>query len=400
MLKSLTVQHFRSLTNVKLALHPVTVIVGPNGSGKSNIIDSLRFLRDAIESGIEHAIDERGGASIVRQFSITRPYKLQFDLEVYKTFDGGRIERDSYHLRFSCRDSGVVVESESIDWHEYDHFFLDEDDSNSYHEELVHHKATRDESGNVYLNGKAENIRVGTDSIVLGQNYFHQFYGQIGSPLASFLRKMRFASVYPNIMREPARLETDRVLREDCSNWGSIIKHMRKNKKRSDSLIKIIDLMGVVLPGLKNIVVRNVGGYVVPQFLVEDRPGIKGHHLDPTQLSDGTLRIFGLLLHLYQVPAPTVLSLEEPEQTIHPGLLSVLVDAIREVSDKTQIVLTTHSPNVLDFFDTESIRVTRFRDGESNLYNMKNSQKKSIQQGLMTVAEIMSLDGIQPENGD
>ena len=72
--------------------------------------------------------------------------------------------------------------------------------------------------------------------------------------------------------------------------------------------------MACVIPGFRDIKVRAIGNYLVPHFIFEE--GGKSVEFDPLQLSDGTLRIFGLLLAIYKLPAPTRLVIEEPEHTV------------------------------------------------------------------------------------
>jgi len=172
---------------------------------------------------------------------------------------------------------------------------------------------------------------------------------------------------------------------------------MRKTRIGKDSLERVLELLRVALPELKQISVKNVGGYVIPQFLISSPTRDKNHYLDPIQVSDGTLRLLGILLHLYQSPRPRLLALEEPEQTIHPGLLGVLVDAISEVSQTTQVIISTHSPYVLDLFPADGIRVVYKEDEVSNVSRVKDSQLDAVKQGLMSVSEIMALDGLKPE---
>ncbi|MEK7711546.1 MAG: AAA family ATPase, partial [Pseudomonadota bacterium] len=160
---------------------------------------------------------------------------------------------------------------------------------------------------------------------------------------------------------------------------------------------RIMEFMRQIMPSLDHVSIKQVSGYVVPQFLVKDSPKEKSHFFDPVQLSDGTLRMFGMLLALYQIPPPRFLAMEEPEQTIHPGVLELLVEAFREVSKRTQLLLTTHSPYMLDNFDPAEIRVVSMEGGETRLSTIRKSQVATVKQGLMSISEIMALDGLRPE---
>ena len=121
----------------------------------------------------------------------------------------------------------------------------------------------------------------------------------------------------------------------------------------------------------------------------------KAHFLDPLQLSDGTLRLVGLFLALYQEPRPKLLALEEPELTVHPGVLKLLSEAIREVSSETQLIITTHSPQFLDHFDVSEIRVVEIINGITHVGKIREQQVQMVRQNLMSTSEIMSLDGLQ-----
>lgn len=115
------------------------------------------------------------------------------------------------------------------------------------------------------------------------------------------------------------------------------------------------------------------------------------------QLSDGTLRIYGILLSLYQTPAPPLLVIEEPEQTVHPAVLGMLAEAFKEVSAETQIVITTHSPQLVEHFSPEHIRVTTMHDGLTKISEIKKSQKEAVLKGLISLGEFMAAEGLQPE---
>ena len=65
-------------------------------------------------------------------------------------------------------------------------------------------------------------------------------------------------------------------------------------------------------------------------------------------MSDGTLRALGLLTAVYQSSAPSLIAIEEPEATIHPGALGAILDILRAATQKMQVVVTTHSPELLD----------------------------------------------------
>jgi predicted ATPase len=387
MLKSLRVRHFKSLGDVAVELSPVTLLVGPNGTGKSNIVDALRFLRDALVHGLDYAITDRGGITVLRQHSQGRPFTVGIGVELKYTFEDGQPYAGTYDLRIASTKGDYRVEEEIGEWTQ-EAWYTDDLGNASLRSKNI--KLERSRDGEVLVNGNAQEREMPADRLaldtVLGDGFF-----RFSNPVLSTLSALRFLSIYPNTLRKPSRPDSDKQLREDCRNWASVIKAMRGRRAGEQGMHRIVELMRTVIPGLKNVRVQGVGGYLVPQFLVEDRPGAKPHYYDPIQLSDGTLRLLAMLLVLYQAPRPTFLALEEPEQTIHPGLLGVLADAFREVCSGTQLLITTHSPHLIDYFHSNEIRVVTLEDGETQVSPVRASQVQTVKGGLM------ALDGLKPE---
>ena len=77
-----------------------------------------------------------------------------------------------------------------------------------------------------------------------------------------------------------------------------------------------------------------IGGFLAPVFEVQEGENAQ-HEFNVSQISDGTLRMLGLLTALYHPNRPQVIALEEPEQTVNPGVLLILADAIKTVVSKS-----------------------------------------------------------------
>lgn len=397
MLKSLRVQHFKSLTDVYLEFSPITILVGQNGSGKSNVVDALRFVRDSLRHGLEHAISERSGMDVLRQYSPTRPYALSMELRFEYMIEEKGLYPATYSFKVVGSGSNYRVESEEATW--FDELYVNDEKSGDWQRtEIQPINYLRDKAGKVFINSQESKQpdlpvdQLGIKSFLRhGDLYFSR------NAIAEELMEMRFASIYPNILRDPSRPDTDRLLKENCANWASVLKAMRQRKAGEQMMNKVIELMRQVMPGLEQVTVKLIGGYLVPQFLVKEAGASKAHFFDPVQLSDGTLRMFAIFLSLYQIPAPGFFALEEPELTIHPGLIGLLADAFKEVSQNTQLLITTHSPYLLDHFSPEVIRVVSMSNGQTEVSGIRRSQLEAVKEKLMTMSEVMALDGLRPE---
>lgn len=397
---SFNVQHYKSLRNVTLDLRSSPILlVGENASGKSNIIDALRFIRDALKDSLDHAISVRGGIDALRQYAPTRPYKIAFRFNFEHELVGGESTEAFYELKVSSTGSGnYVVDHEEAEWYEQNHEWqFDEDideEPRISSSQIVRYHLVRSKSGKVIFNNNDTEFHYPVDELALSARWA---WSEGAHEIHACLITLRFSSLYPNILRNPSRPETDRFLKEDGENWASVLKSMRKTERGKRGLARILEMMRQVMPSLVDVQVKGIGGYLVPQFLVKDTPSGKAHFFDPIQLSDGTLRAFGILLALYHAPRISFLAIEEPEQTVNPGVLGVLADAFKEISEQTQLIVTSHSPNLVDYFPPESIRVVAMRRGETICSAIKDSQVESVKRRLMSLRELMMLDGLQPD---
>jgi predicted ATPase len=385
-LKSAHIRHYKSLDNALIEFsNPITVLVGPNAVGKSNVVDCLRFVRDAVSTDLEHAVSTRGGIGRVRQYSKTKPFKVSVKLEFVQDFPGLPDRSASYEF---------AIESQTAS-----NYTVDTERSSFYApigsgETPAKREFIRDRSGRVRPDDSETSYRVSSDQLALGQ--LRGLQRPAAWPLERFIRDWRYAEIYPNRLREPSSPDKDKVLSEDGTNWASVIKTLRRSVRGKDALDRIFEAMKIVIPSFQDVAVSTVGSYLVPRFRFST--GAKDKvDFDPVQLSDGTLRIFGILLALYQTPSPRLLVIEEPEQAVHPGVLGVLADAFREAAERTQIIVTTHSPHFIDHFEPEQVRVVTLEDGLTKVSKVKKTQLEAVKLRLMSMQDFMLAEGLLPE---
>lgn len=333
-LTKVSIRHFKSLSEVDVQLHPqVTVLVGPNAVGKSNFVDALRFMRDVTKTGLDEAISRRDGLSRIL------PHHAKPETSV------------------ELRAHMASAEStHSPDWNYF---------------------------------------QITTPAPSREQVVTHTDY-ELTDELLPSIRKWKFSVLNVQNLRTLSTEDTDEPLREDGFNWASVIRTAKRSAKGRRMLERITEMMQYVLPDFQSVSVISAGSYLVPQFKFgKDKSNTRT--FDPVQLSDGTLRIFGILLSLYQSPAPTLIVIEEPELSVHPSVLAMLAEAFKEVSEITQIIVTSHSPQLIDHFAPENIRIVTMTDGLTHIGPIKRAQQEAVQEGLMGLGEFMAAEGLQPE---
>ena len=385
-LKTVRIQHYKSLNDVTVHLHPgVTVIVGPNGVGKSNFVDVFRFLHDAVASNLDDAIRKREGIVRLLQYYKTRPSDIYLNF----TFKDDR-EEFEYYLRLGGKGNG--------DW-----YIVRESLSPLETAEPI-------EYGMRYVRESSEKLIVDQDEIegfpehrlALGmllrqiqdpqpeKNDFRLRSIPLGFRIIREVSHWSHCTIYPNILKKPANPDRSRLaLEESGENWATVIK-----SAKPAVMERIYEAMQAVLPDFQRVEVETVGSYLIPRFFFAS--GEETIAFDPIQLSDGTLRLFGILLAAYQQPRPRLLVIEEPEQTIYPGALAVLADVFSEISETTQVIITTHSPHLISHFTPDQIRVAYLQNGLTQIANIHPHQMEAIHEGLMSLGEFMATEGLQP----
>ena len=126
----------------------------------------------------------------------------------------------------------------------------------------------------------------------------------------------------------------------------------------------------------------------------------------PLNMSDGTLRAFGALVAVNQLAEGNVpvslVGIEEPETALHPAAAGALMDALHEAAVHTQIILTTHSPDLLDRLDleTDRILVVESQNGETRIGPIDNASRKAIKEHLYSPGELLRMDHLEVDWND
>ena len=398
-LKSLKVQHYKSLDDVSVDFAPdVTVVVGPNGVGKSNFVDVLRFLRDAVTDDLEHAITKREGMGRLLQSYRSKPYKIEFDC----LFDSGDVgvapfvQRGHYLVRL--KPLGRNSFSIEREYGDATSSFLNARDRTERFTRNGRGQIERhlEDSFNLPKIQKTS-LNVAQDALCLGEKMDGGIL-TIGLEIADHISGWNFCTIYPNTLKKPALPDRDTQLMESGDNWASVIKALKRSPKGREALERIYDAMRAVLPTFEEVSIQTVGSYLVPlfKFRVEGESALAS--FDPVQLSDGTLRLFGILLAAYQLPRPKLLVIEEPEQTIYPGALAVLADVFKEIGKSTQVLITTHSPHLVQFFAPSQIRVAVMHNGMTQIRPIHPHQMEAVNEGLLSLEEFMTTEGLRPDD--
>ena len=217
-------------------------------------------------------------------------------------------------------------------------------------------------------------------------------------PVYEAFSQMGFYSLNPDKLRDLQAPDPGDLLIRDGSNLASVLGQLSPSAKE-----RIEEYLAAVVPSVRGVEVKEIG----PKETLEFRQGVAGARYPwrflANNMSDGTLRVLGILVALFQVnhdPTKRVplIGIEEPEIALHPAAAGVLLDGLREAAEKTQILITSHSPDLLDDkdLDVESILAVEARNGNTAIGHVDEVGRSAVRDRLFTTGDLLRLNQLQP----
>lgn len=370
------IRNYKSIAQAFVCLEPLTVLVGPNGAGKSNFVDALSFVRDCLSESIELAFKNRGGIGAVRRRSGGHPTHIGLRLELQ--LDGGTSADYTFEIAATPKERFSVARERC----EVGRFMADRHDFEVKNGEFLR---------------KIPGIRpkVSADRLAL----FAASATEEFRPVYDFLTSMRFYSVVPGRLRELQDPDPGDYLKRDGSNAAAVLKRLREDG--SERYERVCRLLSKVVEGVERVEYQAMGQKGALRFRQD--VGLKHPWtFDALNMSDGTLRVLGLLLAVYQPGRHSVLAIEEPEATVHPAVTEVIVQVLIDASTERQVLLTTHSPDILDHKELadDQIRVVTKEHSRTLISPLSESSRAAIRTRLYTPGELLRAGELTPGPAD
>jgi predicted ATPase len=381
LLTRVALKNYKSIAGCDVELGPLTFLVGPNGAGKSNFLDALRFVADSLRTSLDHALRERGGINEVRRRSGGHPN--HFGVRLWFSLPSGEVGH--YAFRIGARpQGGFEVQDEECKVHAT--------------EALGEAEYFRIESGKVVACTQQPG-----PVAVLDRLYLVSASGLTAfRPVYEALSRMGFYSLNPDRIRDLQSPDAGGLLARDGSNITSVLAQLKKNHRERKQRIETY--LAKVVPGVHGVDVKVVG----PKETLEFRQQVAGSR-DPwrflaANMSDGTVRALGILVALFQSgngagPGVPLVGIEEPEIALHPAAAGLLLDSLREASRTTQVIVTSHSPDLLDDkkLDAGSILAVYAEGGSTHIAHLDQTGREALLKRLYTAGELLRMDKLRPD---
>jgi len=381
-LRRVKIRNYKSIGKADVELGHLTILVGRNGSGKSNFLDALRFVADSLQTSLDHAIKSRGGIDSVRRLSTGHPRNFAVAMEVllpnWLTADYGFEITARQHGGFSVRRellriqsaTGAPVASYQVD------------------------------SGKV-VEASVDNMPPGfSDRLYLvtasGLSQFRGVYDTLAA--------MGFYNLNPDAMKELQGPDAGELLHRDGSNVASVIARLSMDQPRI--IERIQSYLSTIVPGITEVERASLGPRETLQFKQRVVGSSYPWKFFASSMSDGTLRALGTLVAVTQLAERrnpvSLVGIEEPETALHPAAAGALMDALREAASHTQVLVTSHSPDLLDQVnpDSDHLLAVISHEGTTMVAPIDTASLEAIRNHLYTPGELLRLDQLEPDRED
>ncbi|MDD4888765.1 MAG: AAA family ATPase [Phycisphaerae bacterium] len=338
----LRVRNYRALQDVEFkGIAPLMVLLGPNGSGKSTVFDVFNFLSECFQNGLRYAWDRRGRAKELKTRGQDGPVVIEIK---YRERPGQAVI--TYHLAIDEGAKGPFVAEEWLQWRRGSSGkpfrFLDyrEGQGRAVSGETPDSEAHRED---IPLRS-ADLIAVNT----LGQFAEH--------PRVAALREFITDWYVSYLSIEDTRGQPEAGPQERLSKTGdnlpNVIQYLKE--RHPGRLEDIFKTLRRRVPRLERVDAEPMqDGRLLLQIKDApfDRPVMSRY------VSDGTLKMLSYLVVLMDPEPPQFIGIEEPENFLYPRLLPELAEECRAAAERSQLLVTTHSPFFLDAMKPEEVRV-------------------------------------------
>lgn len=341
-IESLEVRNYRALAHVHLRqLTPLTVLLGPNGSGKSTIFDVFSFLAECFRNGLRPAWDRRGRARELKTRGKDGPIVIEI-----KYREAPKQPLITYHLEIDEGERGPEVRAEWLQWKRKSYGapfrFLD------------YRRGVGQAVSGEHPDEEARRIDIPLRSPdVIAVNTLGQFADH---PRVAALREFITDWYVSYLAIEDTRSQPEAGPQDRLSRTGdnlaNVVQHLKENEP--DTLSQIFRVLGDRVPRLEGVLADAMpDGRLLLQVKDApfDRPVLSRF------VSDGTLKMLAYLVLLYDPTPPRFIGIEEPENFLHPRLLPELAEECRGAAQRSQLLVTTHSPFFLDSVRPREVRV-------------------------------------------
>jgi len=364
------IEGFRSFKSVELEMPRLAVLIGPNGGGKSNFIDLLMLMHEAGNGGFTNGVLRRGGfQNVAFGFDVSQEVRieLRFKEALWRHEDEPpRFGEDKLDVRFKVawRKAGFGTQIT---------------------EELIRQESVKAPSESSDMVNRsaigAVVFRVPTESGVVTDQRSEVYAGELAisqvrnsskyTAASAVLKNLQGWTFYRDIdvgpesaVRQPALIRPDIQLLPNGGNLSPVLYAIQQNHPYVWD--EIMEICRTACPDFGAVTFPPQGGDG-KVFLRWFERSHEKTGLSANLLSDGTLKLLCLVAILKTPDPPPLICIDEPELGLHPDWIKIVAELLQDAADRTQVIVATHSPHIVEGLDPDQIIVTEKENGETRL---------------------------------
>jgi predicted ATPase len=389
-IRRLRLTDYKSIPSCDVDLGRLAVVVGPNASGKSNFISSLSFLSQAVSANVYSALDNFGGIdSILRRgpeqtqsFSINVEGRLRWG----PNSDQWPIVKYGFEIG---RPPGYRVRT-----FEVLHETCDISDGDRH----WGYSANRGRLSTA--SEERPDIDIDPDRLYLPIAARSTTYTSLFNTLVGVRLYEDFSA---GLSQQPSFRVGGQTLEPDGSNVADVLTDIMV--ARPEIAARINTYLRAISPNIIGVTTMTIGENLA--LVVQQRVGDVNSEVEfpARSVSSGIWHAICVLVALYQIPAIdgrlSLVAIEEPGISLHPAAAGVLFDALEEATEHVQVVVTNHSPELLDRdeLDLKTVIPVRLISGMTRVGQVDRSSREIVREQLYTAGDLMRNDQLIPESG-
>ena len=348
--------------NAGIELQALNLFIGPNGSGKSNLIEAISLMRSAPKEFRDVTRKGGGVAEWIWKGGAETPASVDWVVNYPK---GRKSLR--HNMAFRALAQAFSLDDESVE--ETDPGIATKKESVNYYRYYWGHPAVKMKRGGklILFKGSFERDRSILAQLRDPENYPELAWLALNYEKIRIYREWAFGRAA--VLREPQKADMrNDTLEEDFSNLGLFLNRLKTRSPVAKRAI--IAGLRDLYDGITDFDILTQGGTVQVFFAEGD------FAIPATRLSDGSLRYLCLLAILCDPEPPPLICIEEPELGLHPDILPKVADLLKAASERTQIIVTTHSDILVDAMTDrpEAVVVCEKHEGKTEMNRLSAAE--------------------------
>lgn len=338
MIELIQIHNYKSIRELSLPMKKINILIGANGAGKSNLISFFKMIQEIYNQRFGAYTMSQGIDNILhfgRAVSDSCSGLIDFNNNNAFFFEIKPMQNRKGYIAYS----GDYFNNRHEDTKDYSSWSRTFWDNNVEESQIIENKTWR--------------------------------AGYLKNYLASFTTYHFHDTSANSPLRRESKIADNLYLRQDGSNLAAYLYLLQEKHPRSFKLIEgVIRSIAPYFQGFNLHPNRFDESVIELEWKEKD----SDMYLNGYSFSDGTIRFIALATLLLQPDTPEVIIIDEPELGLHPAAIEKLASMIKRASIKSQIIISTQSSNLVDYFEAEDIVVVD-RENKQSVFRRLNDEE-------------------------